>query len=84
MESDTVVSCHDLISKSLQCDWDGDEILISPDSSLLKVAHSLPQEPLYYDMQKADPQQITNRTIYDTLVNGFNNNVIGESSNAII
>lgn len=83
MESDTVVSCHDLISKSLQCDWDGDEILISPDSSLLKAAHSLPQEPLYYDMQKADPQQITNRTIYDTLVNGFNNNVIGESSNAI-
>ncbi len=83
MESDTVVSCHDLISKSLQCDWDGDEILISPDSSLLKAAHSLPQEPLYYDMQKADPQQITNETIYDTLVKGFDNNVIGESSNAI-
>ena len=83
MESDTVVSCHDLISKSLQCDWDGDEILISPDSSLLKAAHSLPQEPLYYDMQKADPQQITNETIYKTLKDGFDNNVIGESSNAI-
>lgn len=71
MESDTVVSCHDLISKSLQCDWDGDEILVCPDKALLKAAESLPQEPLYYDMQKADPQQITNEAIYDTLVKGL-------------
>uniref|UniRef100_UPI003FEFF3E2 RNA dependent RNA polymerase n=1 Tax=Lachnospira eligens TaxID=39485 RepID=UPI003FEFF3E2 len=83
MESDTVVSCHDLISKSLQCDWDGDEILVCPDKALLKAAESLPQEPLYYDMQKAEPQQITNEAIYDTLVKGFSNNIIGESSNAI-
>ena len=83
MTSDTVVSCHDLISKSLQCDWDGDEILISPDEALLKAAGSLPEVPLFYDMQDADRKQITDEAIYNTLVAGFDNNVIGESSNAI-
>ncbi len=83
MESDTVVSCHDLISKSLQCDWDGDEVLISADENLYYAAKSLPDVPLYYEMQKAKAQIIDKRAIYDTLVNGFDNNVIGESSNAI-
>lgn len=83
MESDTVVSCHDLISKSLQCDWDGDEILITADKNLYQAASPLPKEPLYYEMQKAEAQTITKEAIYDTLVKGFDNNVIGESSNAI-
>lgn len=81
--SDTVVSCHDLISKSLQCDWDGDEILVSADKNLYNAAESLPDEPLYYEMQKAEAQMIDDETVYDTLVKGFDNNVIGESSNAI-
>jgi hypothetical protein len=83
LESDTVVSCHDLISKSLQCDWDGDEVLISADENLYEAAKSLPDVPLYYDMQKAEAQTITKKAIYDTLVKGFDNNVIGESSNAM-
>lgn len=83
MDSDTVVSCHDLISKSLQCDWDGDKILISADEELYNLAESLPDAPLFYDMQQAQSQQITNETIYDTLIKGFENNVIGESSNCI-
>ena len=83
MESDTVVSCHDLLSKTLQMDWDGDEILVSDDAELYKLAENLPDAPLYYEMQQAEPQQITNKTIYDTLVKGFDNNVIGDSSNAI-
>lgn len=83
LESDTVVSCHDLISKSLQCDWDGDEILISADNNLYHAAKSLPDEPLYYEMQKAEAQIISDKAIFDTLVKGFDNNVIGESSNAI-
>lgn len=83
LESDTVVSCHDLISKSLQCDWDGDEILVSADKKLYHAAESLPDEPLYYEMQKAGAQIIDDKAIYDTLVKGFDNNVIGESSNAV-
>lgn len=83
MESDTIVSCHDLLSKTLQMDWDGDEILVSDDEELYRLAEGLPDFPLYYEMQTAEPQQITKEAIYDTLVKGFDNNVIGDSSNAI-
>ena len=83
MENDTIVSCHDLLSKTLQMDWDGDEILVCDDKELLRLAESLPDVPLYYEMQTAKPQEITKSAIYDTLVKGFANNVIGESSNAI-
>ena len=83
MESDTIVSCHDLLSKTLQMDWDGDEILISDDEELYVLTKELPDEPLYYEMQQADPQQITIEAIYDTLIKGFDNNVIGDSSNAM-
>ena len=83
MESDTIVSCHDLLSKTLQMDWDGDEILVSDDAELYQLAEELPDVPLYYEMQTAEPQQITQEAIYDNLVKGFDNNVIGDSSNAI-
>lgn len=83
METDTIVSCHDLLSKTLQMDWDGDEILVSPDKELYQLVDKLPNEPLYYDMQVAESQVISDETIYDTLIKGFDNNVIGDSSNAI-
>ncbi|MCM1059645.1 MAG: hypothetical protein NC452_05070 [Eubacterium sp.] len=83
MENDTVVSCRDLLSKTLQMDWDGDEILVCDDKELLRLAEPLPDVPLYYEMQTAKPQEITKSAVYDTLVKGFENNVIGESSNAI-
>lgn len=83
MESDTVCSCHDLLSKTLQMDWDGDEILVSDDEELYELVKDLPDEPLYYKMQTAEPQQITDEAIRDTLIKGFDNNVIGESSIAL-
>lgn len=83
MESDTIVSCHDLLSKTLQMDWDGDEILVSDDEELWELVKDLPDVPLYYEMQTAEPQQITKEAIFETLVKGFDNNVIGDSSNAI-
>lgn len=83
MEADTIMSCHDLLSKTLQSDWDGDEILVSDDAVLYKLAEDLPDVPLYYEMQQAEAQQITKEAIFNTLVKGFDNNVIGDSSNAI-
>ncbi len=83
MKSDTIVSCHDLLSKTLQMDWDGDEILVSDDAELWELAKDLPDVPLYYKMQQAEPQLITEEAIFHTLVKGFDNNVIGDSSNAI-
>ena len=37
MESDTVVSWHDIISLFLMCDWDGDHILVIADKAVLKA-----------------------------------------------
>ena len=65
------------------CDWDGDHILVIADKAVLKATEGLPDVPLYYDMQKAKAQQIDNESIYKTLVDGFKNNIIGLSSNAI-
>jgi predicted nucleic acid-binding Zn ribbon protein len=81
MESDTVVSCHDLISKSLQMDWDGDEVLITPDAELLRLSVDTP--PLYYKMQEAGTNRISDDKIFEALYNGFENNLIGTISNAI-
>jgi len=67
----------------LMCDWDGDHILVVADKAVLKATEGLPDVPLYYDMQKAKAQQIDNESIYKTLVDGFKNNIIGLSSNAI-
>lgn len=83
METDTVCSCHDLLSKTLQMDFDGDEILVCDDMVLYDLVKDLPDVPLYYDMQKAEEQSISSYTIYDTLVKGFENNVIGIVSNII-
>lgn len=41
MESDTVVSCHDMISLFLMCDWDGDHILVVADKAVLKATEGL-------------------------------------------
>ena len=79
--SETVVSSHDLISKSLMNDWDGDEILISPNIELYNLGEELP--PLYYEMAKAPPQLIDNDSIHKTLEDGFTNNNIGIISNSI-
>lgn len=83
MRTDTVCSCHDLLSKTLQMDFDGDEILVCDDAALYNLAKDLPDVPLYYDMQKAGEQTISKETIYDTLVKGFENNVIGTVSHII-
>lgn len=81
MESDTIVSCHDLLTKTLQMDFDGDEILITSDEELYRLAEDTP--PLYYEMSSAGSKQLDSVIIYDTLVKAFKNNVIGDVSNII-
>lgn len=79
---DTIVSCHDLISKTLQCDWDGDHICLIHDKSFLNVLNR-DVLPLYYEMSKAEPSTITNEEILNCLVRSFTNENIGYVSNAI-
>jgi hypothetical protein len=81
LDGDTVVSIHDMITKVLMMDVDGDEILISPSKELYELSEELP--PLYYNMVKAKPQEINSANIFNTLKAGFENNIIGSISNAI-
>ena len=76
---DTVVSIHDLITKTLQMDVDGDELLITHQKEIWDLAEDKP--PLFYEMAKADPIQITDDAIFDTLKKAFDNCLVGFISN---
>lgn len=81
-ETDTIVSCHDLISKVLQADWDGDHICLVHDKAFLDVLDRN-QYPLFYDMTKADATPIANEKIMVCLKSSFHNEPIGYVSNSI-
>lgn len=78
-------SCHDLISKILQFDVDGDKSLVVADEAIVPIAERNMDNivPLYYNMKKASPIQLNNRTIYDGLNAAFVGGNIGIYSNNI-
>ncbi|MGE7840744.1 hypothetical protein ACQKNX_08125 [Lysinibacillus sp. NPDC093712] len=77
-------SIHDPISKILQFDNDGDKALVIQDDFFVDIAERNMDEivPLYYEMESANPQDINNENIYDSLILAFKAN-IGEVSNNI-
>lgn len=79
------ISCFDMISKILQCDFDGDTLLVIPDEAIVKVAERNMRDivPLYYDMKKALPSELNNESIYNGLVAAFTGGNIGQFSNDI-
>lgn len=79
------ISCHDLISKIIMCDFDGDCSLVCAEQVLVDVAYRNMQDivPLYYEMRKAAPQQITMSGIYDGITTAFSGGNIGPISNNI-
>ena len=80
-------SCNDLISKVLQFDVDGDKSLVVADKAIISVAERNIKKfdivPLYYNMRKASPVQLNNKTIYDGLNAAFTGSNIGQYSNNI-
>lgn len=78
-------SCHDLISKILQFDVDGDKSLVISDETIVPIAERNMENivPLYYNMKKASPIQLNNQTIYDGLNAAFVGGNIGIYSNNI-
>ena len=78
-------SSHDLISKILQFDVDGDKSLVVADENIVNIAERNMQGivPLYYNMKKASPIQLNNQTIYDGLNAAFVGGNIGIYSNNI-
>lgn len=78
-------STHDLISKVLQFDVDGDKSLVVSDENFISIAERNMKNivPLYYNMRKANPIKLTNQTIYDGLNAAFIGGNIGIYSNDI-
>lgn len=78
-------SCHDLISKMLQFDVDGDHSLVISDKKIVDIAKRTMQNivPLYYNMKKAEPTELNNKNIYNGLIAAFTGSNIGQYSNNI-
>ena len=78
-------STHDLISRILQFDVDGDRSLVVADPLFVSIAERNMNGivPLFYEMKKAQPTQINNKTIYEGLNAAFIHGNIGVYSNNI-
>lgn len=78
-------STHDLISKILQFDVDGDRSLVVAQPDFVKIAERNMNDivPLYYNMRKAEPMELNNKTIYAGLNKAFTSGNIGLYSNDI-
>lgn len=78
-------SCHDLISKILQFDVDGDRSLVIGDKKIVEIAKRSMRGvvPLYYNMRKAEPTELNHVTIYNGLIAAFTGSNIGTYSNHI-
>lgn len=78
-------SCHDLISKILQFDVDGDHSLVIGDKKIVEVAKRTMKDivPLYYNMKKSEPTELNSKNIYNGLNAAFTGSNIGQYSNNI-
>lgn len=78
-------SVHDLISRILQFDNDGDKALVVADRNFVEIAERNMKNivPLYYEMKKAKSVLITPENIYDGLIRAFTGSNIGQYSNNI-
>lgn len=80
-------SVHDLISKVLQFDNDGDKSLVVADNDYISIADRNMKlyntVPLYYDMKKAEPVELNSNNIWQGLNAAFSGGNIGDYSNNI-
>lgn len=78
-------STHDLITKIVMLDVDGDKLLVIADKTFVDIAERNMKDivPLYYNMKKAAPTLLSNKTIYQGLNNAFSHGNIGIYSNNI-
>jgi len=71
-----------LLTKILQCDVDGDEMLLTPDKAFIDLLDRN-KLPLYYEMKKAEPSEVNKRNIFECLMRSFKNEKIGDISNVM-
>ena len=78
-------SCHDLITKIVQADCDGDKLLVIQDRTLSAVAKRNMKDivPLNYSLRKAKGGIVDQESIYNGMINAFTGGNIGPISNNI-
>lgn len=79
---DTIVSSHDLLCRLLMFDVDGDEILLTPNRTIIEC---VPDDivPLYYVPFEPVKTEINNDAIYQAIVSCMENTQIGDISNVM-
>ena len=81
------VSCRDMISRVVQCDWDGDKLLVTNNPTLINAAERNIKKfdivPLYYIMSKAKSELITPSNLFNGLKLAYIGGNIGQPSNDI-
>lgn len=81
------ISMSDIMSKLLMYDNDGDKLLIHNNKTIIKCAKQFQAKygmiPNYYDMPKANPEIITNTSLFNGIVNAYHHGNIGTPSNEI-
>ena len=64
-------SLHDLLSRLLQCDWDGDQLNVVADPLFVEIAERNVKKydvvPLFYDADKAPAETINYKTMFHAL-----------------
>jgi len=79
---DLIISNHDLLVNTLQADVDGDKSLVTYDSTFIDLVDRN-KSPLYYEMSKAENEQIDKDVIFKCLLRSFENSIIGIISNTM-
>lgn len=81
------LSMKDTMSKVLMYDNDGDKLLLHNNKTIIKCAKQFQNKygmiPNYYDMPKANPELLSNTTLFDGIVNAYHHGNIGTPSNEI-
>lgn len=78
-------SCHDLITKYVMADVDGDKLLVIKDKLLIKIAKRNMQDivPLSYDLKKAKAEVLSDNSMYEGMIHAYTGGNIGPISNNI-
>ena len=80
-------SCHDLLSRILQFDVDGDQLNVVVEPLLVKIAErniaKFDVVPLFYDANKAPSECLSRDTMFNGLKRAHDYSGIGQISNAL-
>jgi len=85
--SGVYIAMKDIMSKLLMYDNDGDKLLLHNNKTIINCAKSFQKKygmiPNYYDMPKANPQLLTNNSLFEGIVMAYHHGNIGTPSNEI-